>query len=306
MKNRKPVGKSNPKQDHKHVERVKVDCACDRDITIDELADAFPSQKKERLEKFLPHINSTFKKYNINQCMRKIHFLAQIGKESGSLTYTAEVLAKGKKESDVYDGYKGRGLIQITWKSNYTKYGQFIGVDLLDKNKIKLEEPDLATDSAGWYWQSGYLVNLNNLADINDLIAITVAINGGLNGFDARHALLKKAYESLNVVACKSLSVLKEAMPDVAGDALSVKEYKFSDSKIFKDTRASFAWGYWHDPKSKQKGVAKDLAKSKEGYARFLELSKTKPMKQKKAFNLTVPQMTEMARKALGLPKEEK
>ncbi|WP_225548051.1 glycoside hydrolase family 19 protein [Chromobacterium violaceum] len=305
MKSRKPVGKANPKTDHKHVERVKIDCACDREISLDELMDVFPSQKKEILEKYLPLLNNTFKTYEINSCMRKIHFLAQVGHESGSLGLTAEVLPKGKTEEKSYGGYKGRGLIQLTFKDTYKAYGDYIGQDLLDKNRLKLENPELATDSAGWYWLYGKSVNLNTLADTNDLIAISIAINGGLNGFDHRHRLLKNAYNSLNVIACKALAPLKEFMPEEYENSLLVKEYKFSESKAFNNTRSALAWGYWHDPQTKVKGVEKNIEKSKEGYQRFVDLSKTKPLKSK-AFGSSPENNLKRAKAALGLPIEDK
>lgn len=294
MKNK---DKANPKSDHTHHERVKIDCTCNRDITIDELIDCYPSQKISILENFLPHINNTFKKYEINTCMRRMHFLAQIGHESASLKYTAEILNKGVSESNVYDGYKGRGLIQITWKKNYEKYGDFIGEDFLGKNKYKLEAANFAADSAGWFWTSGSSLNINTLADKNDFIAITILINGGLNGFEHRKSLLKNSYESMNLSSCKSLAVLRDSMPDEAKKSLSTDEYQLKDSLAFKSPRSAFAWGYWHDPDSKRSGTEKDKDKSVLGYQRFLELIEKDPFK-KKAFGLTPAQMEKIAKTA--------
>lgn len=295
MKNK---GKANPKNDHAHHERVKLDCTCGRGITIEELIDCYPSQRKSILERFLPHINNAFRKYEIETCMRRMHFLAQVGHESGCLKYTAEILPKGVSESSVYDGYKGRGLIQITWKANYEKYGNFIGKELLEKNKSQLEAEDLATDSAGWFWTNGGVFNMNTTADPNDFIAITIAINGGFNGFEHRKSLLKNSYDSLNVTACKNLAVLRESMPDEAKKALAVDEYQLKDSIAFNNPRSAFAWGYWHDPNSKRSGTKKDKETSIAGYQRFLELIEKKPFK-KKAFGLTPIQMEKIAKDAM-------
>jgi putative chitinase len=237
--------------------------------------------------------------------MRKIHFLAQVGHESGSLGLTAEVLPKGKTEEKSYGGYKGRGLIQLTFKDAYKAYGDYIGQDLLGKNRLKLERRELAADSAGWYWLYGKSVNLNTLADTNDLIAISIAINGGLNGFDHRHRLLKNAYNSFNVIACKALAPLKEFMPEEYEKSLLVKEFKFSESKAFNNTRSALAWGYWHDPQTKVKGVEKNIEKSKEGYQRFVDLSKAKPLKST-AFGSSPENNLKRAKAMLGLPVEDK
>ncbi len=44
----------------------------------------------------------------------------------------------GKSESEVYDGYKGRGLMQITYKSNYEGYGKAINENFLGANKVRI------------------------------------------------------------------------------------------------------------------------------------------------------------------------
>jgi putative chitinase len=289
--------KASPNNNHTHYERVKIDCTCNRNITIEELTECYPGQKISILERFLPHINSTFNKYEINTCMRRMQFLAQIGHESGCLSYTAEILPKGVLESNIYDGYKGRGLIQITWKANYDKYGKYIGKNLLENNKIQLEAEDLATDSAGWFWTNGSTLNINNLADPNDFIAITIIINGGLNGFEHRKSLLKNCYDALNLGACKSLAALREHMPEEAKKALSVDKYHLDDSIAFNNPRSAFAWGYWHDPNSKRSGTKKNKEESALGYKRFLDLIEKKPFK-KKAFGLTSAQMEKIARTA--------
>jgi hypothetical protein len=78
-------------------------CGCSRDISLDELCKVFSRQSRKKCEQYLPHINSTCRKYGITTCLRKAHFLAQVGHEPGELRYTAEVLRKGMKEFEVYD-----------------------------------------------------------------------------------------------------------------------------------------------------------------------------------------------------------
>lgn len=88
------------------------------------------------------------------------------------------------------DGYRfrGRGLIQLTGKCNYQAFSDWVGEDVVAK-------PDLvagkyAAHSAVFFWSN---CDLNPLADIDDLTAITKRINGGLNGFDDRFQLLERA-----------------------------------------------------------------------------------------------------------------
>lgn len=278
----KPAGPPPGKQNDQGVDNAKGknqqaqpehklvpgDCACGKDLTLDQLAAIFPSRKKTALEKFVAPMNTMMTKYAIDSCLRKSHALAQIGHESGGLYYMAEGLPKGVKEADVYDGYKGRGLIQITYKKNYESYGKYVGKDYLGDNKVKLEEVDAATDSAGWYWNNGAAEDLNPYADKNDLLLISTAINGAFNGFDDRAAIFKRAHKALACPSCK-----------VAANQ-SAEYLKFEKSKIYDKRDVAFAWGLWSDPDSKKKGLTKDAAAAKAGYQRFLDLNEKKPIKK--------------------------
>lgn len=174
-------------------------------------------------------------RYEINTRDRICSFLAQTGHESGqfrilveSLNYSAARLTKvwpkrfptlaaaapyaqneQKLGSFVYanrlgngdvgsgDGfrYRGRGLIQLTGKSNYAAAGKAIGVDLVSHPEY-LQQPPYAALSAAWFWQSH---GLNALADdktddddLEDFREITRRINGGLIGVQERFALYKQ------------------------------------------------------------------------------------------------------------------
>lgn len=90
--------------------------------------------------------------------------------------------------------FRGRGILQLTGRSNYASASKEMGVDLL-KNPDLLLQPQHAALSAAWFWAKN---GLNELADDNtddndkeDFTKITKAINGGTQGFDARFALLK-------------------------------------------------------------------------------------------------------------------
>ena len=246
------------------------DCACGRDLTIDELVAIFPSRKKAQLEPFLVPINAMLKMYEIDSCMRKAHALAQIGHESGSLRYRAEILPAGKTEEEAYAGYKGRGLIQITFKAKYQEYGDYKCMNFLDENRLKLETHEYATDSAGWFWNFGSPYKLSEYADKNDLILISTAINGGFNGFDDRASIFKRAHGVLLAPKCKT------------EENRSADFLPFEKSKAYHTRDMAFGWGLWSDPNSKKHGLTKDAAASKAGYLRFLELNKTHPIKRRR------------------------
>lgn len=79
--------------------------------------------------------------------------------------------------------YKGRGYIGLTGRQNYKKYGQMIGIDLVN-NPDLASDPEIALAIAAAYWSDK---GLNKLADQNDIKGITKRINGGYNGLKSRY-----------------------------------------------------------------------------------------------------------------------
>lgn len=170
---------------------------------------------------------SLLEKYDINTPIRKAHFFSQIEHESElkpiseNLNYSSEGLTKTFKKyfptialcnfyarnpekiaNRVYanrmgngnessgDGwkYRGRGFIQITGKENYAKLSKDTGIDFVNNPDLLLQE-DNAMLSALWFWKDK---KLNSYADTGDIIGLTRAINGGLNGIEHRKELLIK------------------------------------------------------------------------------------------------------------------
>lgn len=259
-------------------------CACRRDLSIDELAAIFPSRSKGQLTPFLAPINAMMEAYHIDTCLRKVHALAQIGHESGSLRYVAEILRAGKTEQGAYGGYKGRGLIQITFEANYRAYGAYKGMDFLGDNRLKLETPEYAADSAGWFWNHGAAYPLSPFADKNDLILISAAINGGFNGFDDRAAIFARAHKALKATNC---AMMNNRSPNYL---------RFDQSSAYDMRDMAFAWGFWSDPKTNRQGLSKDGTASKAGYRRFLELIETDPGKRPRYGFATTSAMTQHAK----------
>lgn len=85
--------------------------------------------------------------------------------------------------------YRGRGLIQITGRSNYQALVGRLGNDIVASPDLVAGYAIAADASAAWWSTHG----LNALADKDDLLAITRIINGGTNGLDDRTTRLLKA-----------------------------------------------------------------------------------------------------------------
>lgn len=158
-------------------------------------------------KEFAKQINNTLKKYDINTCIRKIHFFAQLYHETQRLTTTYEDNPSWSVSGGVY--YRGRGLIHLTHDYNYLHYydyrfnksffksylahrvgyesvnqfntrteNKYISLDEMKKvdEFIKLVSIELfyACDTAGWYWKE---YKINTYADKDDLINVSALIN---------------------------------------------------------------------------------------------------------------------------------
>ena len=185
-------------------------------------------------QKWAEPLTRAMVQYVILLPLRQSAFLAQVAHECGlftvleeNLRYSAEGLLRvfGKyfngQQADDYarrpeqianrvyanrmgngdeasgDGwrFRGRGLIQMTGRDNYAAAGRALGLDL-EANPDLLLEPSWAAMSAGWFWHSR---NLNLLADNQEFLGITRAVNGGTNGLAERRALYVRAKTALGI-----------------------------------------------------------------------------------------------------------
>ena len=111
-----------------------------------------------------------------------------------SNTY-ADRMGNGSVESQEGWKYRGRGILQITGKSNYAELTLNTGIDFVS-NPGLLKEPAYALISACFFWKSN---NLNRFADKKDILSLSKAINGGIIGLEHRKALYEKACKTLQV-----------------------------------------------------------------------------------------------------------
>ena len=170
-------------------------------MTLDQLIKIMPNARA-KAGIFLPTLNAAMLEFGISTPARQASFLAQLAHESGQLSYVRELASgaayEGRKDlGNVQPGdgvrFRGRGLIQVTGRTNYAACGKALGLDLLAKPEL-LEQTVNACRSAGWFWQSR---GLNTLADAGDQVAVTRRVNGGTNGLAERLAYFKVAQRVL-------------------------------------------------------------------------------------------------------------
>ena len=95
----------------------------------------------------------------------------------------------GNGDESSGDGYRfcGRGLIQLTGRSNYQSFADSLEMKIEDVPEY-LATFEGAAQSACWFWETN---KLNQWADAGDILTLTKRINGGTIGLEDR----KKHYE---------------------------------------------------------------------------------------------------------------
>jgi putative chitinase len=183
------------------------------------------------LEHWAEALNKILPDYDISTPQRVAAFIAQAGHESGNFTalhenlnYRPETLRKvfphyfpddataqqfahqpemiasrvyanrmGNSDEASGDGFRycGRGLIQLTGKTNYQSFADSVQMAVEDVPAF-LQTFEGAIQSACWFWESN---NLNQYADNGDFVTMTKRINGGTIGIEDRQQRYLRAMQ---------------------------------------------------------------------------------------------------------------
>lgn len=195
-------------------------------LTISTLKRIYPSANPE----FIEHINKQAKQYSVTTKAQFCLFLANVLVESQgfnrlreNLNYRSDRLLKvfpryvrsmsdaqalaasgpeaianriygGRMGNGVSNGdgwrYRGGGLIQTTGRTNYSKVGKALNLDLVNfPNRIT--EPEIATLTAFYYWTAN---SCGSYADRMEITKCRKAINGGTNGLKEVNDYFLKAW----------------------------------------------------------------------------------------------------------------
>ena len=188
-------------------------------LTKQQLAQIIPGNPY--LDHWFDALSQALPDYDIDTPQRIAAFLAQCAHESGNfraikenLNYKAESLCKvwpryfnagnaaqyahnqeaianrayggrmGNGPEESGDGWKfcGRGLIQLTGRSNYQAFADSLQISIDDASEY-LKTFEGCVQSACWFWEAN---NLNQYADSGDILTMTKRINGGTLGLEDR------------------------------------------------------------------------------------------------------------------------
>jgi putative chitinase len=192
------------------------------EITTDQLKSCIGNNPY--LDHWVTALNEILPDYEINTPQRWAAFIAQTAHESGNYVFLRENLnykavslrrvfpkyfpddgiaaqyankpemianrvyanrmGNGPEESGDGFRYCGRGLIQLTGKTNYQSFADSIETPVEEVTEY-LGTFEGAIQSACWFWETN---NLNKWADAGDIKTMTKIINGGYIGLDDRIA----------------------------------------------------------------------------------------------------------------------
>ena len=190
------------------------------ELTKEQLKQLLP--KNPYIDNWFNALSQLLPDYEINTPQRAAAFLAQCAHESGefmflqeNLNYKAASLRKvfpkyftddataqayekkpekianriyanrmGNGPEESGDGYKyrGRGLIQVTGKDNYTFFAGSLQISPEEAAEY-MQTFEGAAQSACWFWETN---KLNDWADKGDIVTLTKRINGGTIGLEDR------------------------------------------------------------------------------------------------------------------------
>lgn len=167
-------------------------------ITVADLRKvAGKAARKDILDAIVEMAPIVLPRYDITSPQRMRMFFAQMAHESDGFKTTEEYASGAAYEGrddlgNVKRGdgkrYKGRGLFQLTGRANYQKFGDRMGINLVEQPALAAS-PKLSFEIAAEYWR---LKKLNVLADKGDFVGVTRKINGGTNGLADRKVWLAK------------------------------------------------------------------------------------------------------------------
>ncbi|MCA7001163.1 glycoside hydrolase family 19 protein [Dickeya solani] len=184
----------------------------------------YPNAYHYDKQAFVRALNTIMNEYGINKPYYKAHFLSQCLHESSHLDTTLEFGSGRNYDPDMHkdaikyentiigDGprYRGRGLIQLTWKKNYRLFSEYSGIDFVSNPESIASDMENAIRASCWFWRhnGGIHIKYAAMGDINVLIdheknnvrMITLAVNGGYNGLNERISYFEKIKEKWELV----------------------------------------------------------------------------------------------------------
>ena len=199
------------------------------DLSATDLRKVFPHADEEVMASVSQEWNDTLARYGMNDTRtRLLFFMAQTGEETGGWRSMIE----GGRFSGDRDRYRGRGLIQLTGRSNYQRIGAKLARDFPDagltfdlvNNPDLVATPPYVLKTAGAWWDAN---GVNAICDTGDFLQVCIKVNGrnpdGFpNGWKQRQAELSRITKVLATLAAVETAAGSSKQTDTPSPALAI------------------------------------------------------------------------------------
>jgi peptidoglycan L-alanyl-D-glutamate endopeptidase CwlK len=169
-------------------------------ITVSIVSKMFPATPLRNISSNLPSVLAALEAANLTSLPIVLAALATIRAETEGFVPISEFISRFNTSPngppfDLYDkrtdlgnrgptdgaDFKGRGYVQLTGRTNYTKYGPLVGVPTLVNNPDQANDPTLAARILAAFIGSKQIAIKQALLE-NDLAAARRLVNGGSHG----------------------------------------------------------------------------------------------------------------------------
>lgn len=169
------------------------------ELTATQIAPAFPGVKLMNIELFWPFVREALRENQLGSPLIVAATLGTIAAETAGFVPITELRSKYNTRvrfGDKYDGIKnlgntqpgdgglfcGRGFVQLTGRRNYTRYGERIGVDLVEHPELA-NEPRFAAQLLALYI-ADHAETIESALKAQDYAKARHAVNGGNHGLE--------------------------------------------------------------------------------------------------------------------------
>jgi putative chitinase len=150
---------------------------------------------QENLNYRPPTLRKIFPKYFPTDAMANDYCSRPNKQEAIANKVYANRMGNGDEASGDGYRYRGRGLIQLTGKDNYSFFAGSLGISVEEAAEY-MATFEGACQSACFFWEQN---KLNQWADKGDIVTLTKRINGGTIGLDDRIKHYEHALHVLGV-----------------------------------------------------------------------------------------------------------
>jgi putative chitinase len=160
---------------------------------------AHPDLPSLEINQLIAACSEWLPKYEITTRARLIHFFATVAHESGGFYWLKEQGDEayfsenyewrddlGNNQAGDGAKFAGRGLVQVTGRSNYVKVAKATGMDCLNNPSILAEYPGALIGSLVWWKENDMNALCDKGLDDEDVKAVCKRVNGGTKGLNDR------------------------------------------------------------------------------------------------------------------------